>query len=85
MGSRLCRAGWSGARIPAGGANTDSEEQGGEEAEEKRAGAAAAAAAADGPDPLCDDFGFCSAAPPLEPPAQLGSPGLRASDSESLP
>ena len=51
----------------------------GEVVGEELAGAVAAA------DPLCDDWGICSASPPLAPSEQLGSPGLRGYDCESLP
>ena len=80
-----CGASLTGERPPGPAGRTIADDLGAAATEEKRAGGAAAVTEVDGLDLLCDDFGFCSAAPPLAPPAQLGSPGLRGSDFESLP
>ena len=75
----------TGERPPGPAGRTIAEDLGAAATEENGTGGAAAVTEADGLDLLCDDLGFCSAAPPLLPPAQLGSPDLSGSDYESLP
>ena len=75
-----CGASLTGERPPGPAGRTIADDLGAAATEEKRAGGAAAVTEVDGLDLLCDDLGFCSAAPPLAPPAPAwlaGSARLR--------